>query len=480
MYRVLFVYILGVLFFAATGNLNSPAQAENRTRQVSKQKYIKVPVKRKPADRDWTLRDTRTIELLEDFQPGSKKVRYSKYGGHLGKKAEARGFFYPKKVGKRWWFVDPEGNLFINIGVCSVNRGSSKISQKPAMDKFGTWDKWAEFSTTLLAKNGFNGTGGWSDPLLLRATSHPLAYTLSWSFMGSFGRSKRLTRQEPGHLGYPKNCIPVFHPDFEKFCDDYARELAATKEDPWLIGHFSDNELPIVSDMLDRSLQFDVSNPNLRYGYEAARKWLSNRKGKDADLTDITDADRQAFLGYAFERYYRITTDAIRRYDSNHLCLGSRLHGGALRMPIIFRAAGKHLDVIAVNYYGAWAPDREKMAMWAAESGRPFMITEFYAKGHDSGLPNLSGAGWLVPTQTDRARFYQNFTLGLLESKSCVGWHWFKYRDNNPLDLSTDPSNRDSNKGIVSYKYEPYVALLQLMKKLNDEVYPLIDYFDSH
>jgi len=479
MYTVFFVYILGALFSATTGNLNPLARAEIRVRQDSKQKYIKVPVKRKPTDSNWTLRDTRTIELLDGFQPGSKKIQCSKYGGRLDKKADAKAFFYPKKVDNRWWLVDPEGNLFINIGVCSVRKGRSRISQKPAMEKFGTWDKWAEFSTTLLAKYGFNGIGGWSDPLLLRTTSHPLAYTLSWSFMGSFGKSKKLTRQEPGHLGYPNKCIPVFHPDFEKFCDDYAKKLAATKDDPWLIGHFSDNELPVVSDMLDSSLQLDVSNPNLRYGYEAARKWLSKRKGKDAAQPDITDADRQAFLGYAFDRYYRITTDAIRKYDSNHLCLGSRLHGRALRMPGIFRAAGNHLDVIAVNYYGAWGPDQRRMAMWAAESGRPFMITEFYAKGHDSGLPNVSGAGWLVPTQTDRAWFYQNFTLGLLESKSCVGWHWFKYRDNNPQDLSTDPSNRDSNKGIVSYKYEPYLALLQLTKRLNDEVYTLIDYFDS-
>jgi hypothetical protein len=478
MYKVLFVYILGA-FFTITGSLNSPAQAEVKSRQTTKQKYVKVPVKRKPADSDWTMRDTRTIELLEGFQPGSRKIQCSKYGGRLDKKAEAKGFFYPKKVADRWWLVDPEGNFFIHIGVCSVNGGRSKISQKPAMDKFGTWDKWAEFTTALLTKYGFNGTGGWSDTKTLRAALHPLAYTLSWNFMGSFGRSKRLTQQEPGHLGYPNNCIPVFHPDFEKFCDDYAKKLAATKDDPWLVGHFSDNELPIVFDMLDRSLQLDVSNPNLRYGYEAAKKWFNGRKGKDADLKDVTDADRQAFLCYAFDRYYRITTDAIRRYDSNHLCLGSRLHGRALRIPGIFRVAGKHLDVIAVNYYGAWGPDQERMAMWAAESGRPFMITEFYAKGHDSGLPNVSGAGWLVPTQTDRAWFYQNFTLGLLESKSCVGWHWFKYRDNNPLDLSTDPSNRDSNKGIVSYKYEPYIALLQQMKKLNDDVYPLIDYFDS-
>ncbi|MHC4807741.1 MAG: hypothetical protein ACYTBX_15980, partial [Planctomycetota bacterium] len=109
----------------------------------------------------------------------------------------------------------------------------------------------------------------------------------------------------------------------------------------------------------------------------------------------------------------------------------------------------------------------------------PFIITEFYAKGHDSGMPNNTGAGWLVPTQKDRGRFYQHFTMGLLESKWCVGWHWFKYRDNNPEDLSTDPSNRDSNKGIVNYQHKPYVTLLEDMKKLNNEVYALIDYFDS-
>lgn len=447
-------------------------------RQTNEQKYIKVPVKRKPADKDWTLRDTRTIELLEGFQPGSKKIATGRYGGRADKNVRATGFFYPKKIADRWWLIDPDGNQFINVGVCSVNIGRSRISKEPALKVFGTPEKWAQFSTEFLAEHGFNGTGGWSDTELLQTVPHQLAYTLSWNFMGSFGRARKLVWQEPGHLGYPNRCIPVFHPDFEKFCDEYAKQLSATQSDPWLLGHFSDNELPIVSDMLDRSLQLDADNPDLRYGYEAAKKWLDRRKAKDAGPKDITDADRQTFLAYAIERYYKITTNAIRRYDPNHLCLGPRLHGRALRMPEMFRAAGKYLDVIAVNYYGAWGPDAERMAMWSNESGRPFIITEFYAKGHDSGLPNNSGAGWLVQTQKDRARFYQNFTLGLLESKSCVGWHWFKYRDNNPEDLSTDPSNRDSNKGIIDYKYKPYVKLLEDMKKLNNEVYALIDYFD--
>ena len=117
--------------------------------------------------------------------------------------------------------------------------------------------------------------------------------------------------------------------------------------------------------------------------------------------------------------------------------------------------------------------------MWARESGKPVIITEWYAKGADSGLANTSGAGWLVKTQRDRGLFYENFTLGLLESKNCVGWHWFKYIDNDPADTRSDPSNRDSNKGILSNRYEPYSPLLDSMKRINERAYGLLDHFDK-
>ena len=109
-----------------------------------------------------------------------------------------------------------------------------------------------------------------------------------------------------------------------------------------------------------------------------------------------------------------------------------------------------------MNVYGVWTPSSEMFDLWRKEAGKPMMVTEFYAKGEDSGYKNTTGAGWLVPTQKDRALFYQNFLLGMLESKLCVGWDWFKYMDNDPEDLSTDPSNRDSNKGMVTIRYQPY------------------------
>ena len=81
-----------------------------------------------------------------------------------------------------------------------------------------------------------------------------------------------------------------------------------------------------------------------------------------------------------------------------------------------------------------------------------------------------------MKTQRDRGLFYENFTLALLASRVCVGWHWFKYVDNDPDDLKVDPSNRDSNKGMVSNRYEPYQPLLDSMKRINQRAYGLAEY----
>jgi len=59
------------------------------------------------------------------------------------------------------------------------------------------------------------------------------------------------------------------------------------------------------------------------------------------------------------------------------------------------------------------------------------------------------------------------------------GWHWFRYQDNDPTDTKSDPSNRDSNKGIVNYLYEPYAPLLDSMKRINERAYGLVEHFDK-
>jgi hypothetical protein len=133
-------------------------------------------------------------------------------------------------------------------------------------------------------------------------------------------------------------------------------------------------------------------------------------------------------------------------YDPDHMYLGTRLYSSEKNVPEFMKVAGKNVDVLSINYYGAWTPSQKNMQQWTETSGRPFMITEFYTKGEDSKLGNISGADWLVKTQEDRGKAYQNFCLGLLESKNCVGWHWFKYMDNDPTEANAEPSNTDANK----------------------------------
>ncbi len=466
--------LLGFICSSCAAEITEKKEVDHSTPE-----FIEVEVKSKPSNKTWKLRKTRIIENLPGFKPGQKIINTCKYGGRTDMKTKATGFFYPKKIDDRWWLVDPDGHPFVHVAIVGVYRGLTEFDKKMTMEQFGSIEKWAEFSTKLLSDYKFNGTGGWSEAKYLRQTSHPLAYTLSWNFMADFAKEKGIRSQETGHYGYPNKCMPVFHPEFEVFADSYAKDTIETKDDPWLVGHFSDNELPAPKDLLDRSLRLDVNDPDMKYNYKAAKEWLTARKEKDIDIKDITDSDRMAFLGYVFDKYYQITTNALRKYDPNHLCLGSRIHGNAKKYPSIFKAAGKHLDVTSINYYHAWSPDQELISRWYEETGKPVMITEWYAKGMDSGLPNNSGAGWTVKTQKERGYFYQNFAFGLMESKVCVGWHWFKFRDNNPADLTAEPSNRDSNKGIVDGRFKPYYPVLEEMKKLNESLYPLIDHFDS-
>ena len=449
--------------------------------QDQTQKYIQVNVKFR--DGKYQPRDTRTIDLLEGFTPAPEKIEYSKFGGwkNAPQKFDGKGFFYPKKIGDRWWFIDPDGYPFIHVAMAGTYRGYTPLASENSKKYLGDGPTWAEFTTSLLDENCFNGVGGWSEGPLLRESKHPKAYTNSWDFLADFAKHLDLAHQNPGQTGYPSEVPPIFHPGFEKWCDEYAKEkVITTKDDPWLIGHFSDNELPLWRVMLDNTLKLDIEKyPDLKYNYAEAKRFLVRRKGKTADVNDITEEDRIAFLEKVLERYFSLTTAAIRKYDPNHLCLGSRFNGRVTTTTEVFQIAGKYLDVISVNYYHAWSADPDRVNMWVTNANKPVLITEYYAKGMDSGMKNISGAGWTVETQKERGLFYQNFMLSLLETKNIVGWHWFKYRDNEPDDPSVIAGNVSSNKGIVTWDYKPYTDLLVEMKKLNENVYLLTDYFDS-
>ncbi len=418
---------------------------------------------------------TRTLESVSGFKP--KKVKTSRYGGRLDKRDKATGFYYTKKIDGRWWVIDPDGYYFIHNAMNALSMGTSDRNKEAFAKLYGTETNWITKTQQLLKDNGFNGTGAWSNTKVLTQSplqaTKPLAYTINLDFMSAYGDKRGGTYAVPGHKGYPNNVIFVFDPAFETFADNHAKKLAANKDDKNLFGYFSDNEMPLGIKNLDGYLTL----PNKEdAGYLVAKKWIDER-GVKADA--LTDADRLAFLSVVAEKYFSIVANAIKKYDPNHMYLGCRFHGQQGNFAELWKVGGKYIDAISMNYYNAWTPDQKLMAKWESWSGKPFMITEWYVKGDDSGLENTAGAGWVVKTQEDRGLFYQNFTLGLLESKNCVGWHWFKYMDNDPLQKGAELSNTNANKGVINNFYEVYAPLMNRMKALNFQMYPLADFFDK-
>lgn len=233
------------------------------------------------------------------------------------------------------------------------------------------------------------------------------------------------------------------------------------------------NELPSSPDTLDRVLRAGPLDKLLGSAYQPAVEWLGARRGVafDPQHPNLTNLERAAFLGFVFDRYYAVTSATIRRHDPHHLRMGSRLHKYAVLNPAILAAAGRNLAVISVNFYGTPAPSPELLAQWREASGdRPFVITEFYAMGDDLAFDNTHGDGWIVRTQADRGRFYENFILSILESGNVVSWQWFKHRD---------ASTKGSNKGFLDCEHVPYAAFGEHYRMVSRQIYPIAAWFDN-
>ncbi|MCD8032080.1 MAG: hypothetical protein LUF85_14985 [Bacteroides sp.] len=449
---------------------------------AQKDKTVSVPTRQNALDSVWTSYEATTVKGLYRYKPG-KEPALSRFGGYMTDRQEATGFFRTQQINGRWWIIDPEGYPFHHRATVAMSPGTSDRQKAAFAEKFGSATAWAAAESQRLRGYGFNGAGAWSAVEELRTSEHPLIYTIIVSPMGSY-RNQHVRRYGgsypvAGWQGYRFDLPMVFDKEFDEHIERTIAPLAWYKDDPYLLGYFTDNELPWYTDALDRHLTLLAKDEQ---GYLAAKQWLDARKGRDAGPEDITEEDRLEFSAYFFETYMKKVTDALRRADPHHLYLGCRFNqekNQELTNPYLFAVAGKYMDIVSINHYRKWQPEQQQMNQWGEWAGKPFLITEWYTKGEDSGLPNETGAGWNVPTQNDRGLFYENFTIELLRNPHSVGWHWFRYQDNDPQDLTTDPSNRDSNKGAFDSNYEPWEPLLQRMATVNKQVYSLIRYFDA-
>ena len=465
-FRKVYIIIFSIIFLG----YNSFAQQRLDSIQVMAKVWSRDS-NRNIVYSDWKLFPTATFDHLKGVEKNNESI--DEYGGMISIKTVATGFFRTEKLNNRWWVIDPVGNGFIVKAVNSIKIGSSP-NNKIAFDSiYKTGDNWILQTYQLLKNTGFNTSGSWSEVDLIRNMNETkkthFVYTTQLNILSDFAKTKerKLSNGDISVLAY------IFDADFETFVINKCSKLADFKNDPNLLGHFSDNELAFQDNLIKK---FSNINDKKNPAYLFLKRWLIENS---IDSINYTKVQSEQFSAIVANEYYKIVASNLKKFDPNHMYIGSRIHAAVKDNAFFLNTMVKYVDIASINYYGFWNLSDKHKKLFSTQLTKPYFITEFYTKGEDSKMGNITGAGWLVKTQEDRGNHYQNFCLHLLKEPNCVGWHWFKYQDNDPEDKLADPSNNDSNKGIVNTKYQLYNALTYKMKQINDNVFSIIKYYQK-
>lgn len=450
-----------------------------------------------------TAFDDVEVNIMEEEKYSPPKPAYPPYKGKgwNGIKSQAKGFFYTKEINGVWWLIDPDGNAFYSVGTDHCNyyvHGSEILGYAPynkfVSQKYGSEEKWGDSAAKRLLSWGFTSLGTNSS----RGVRYKgLPHTEFAGLGASFARIDYITKPI-NWTGFPN----VFHPKFEEYCMKQAKEICSPhKDDPWLIGYFIDNELEwygkggkewgLVDDIFrlppGNSAKIALIN-FLKEKYKdikAFNKAWGVKLASFAQLDSLTEPiqptteqgikDKIEFVGIIAERYFKITTKAIKAADPNHLVLGCRFAWDAPAPA--WSAAGKYCDVVSVNMY-PWVDLKtekvrdveELLTKHYKQTHKPFMLTEWSFPALDSGLPCTHGAGERFATQEERAKAFAIFQNLLFRLPFMVGSHYFMWVDEPKEGISRGfPEN--TNYGLVNEKDEPYVLLVDTASKLNPLVY---------
>ncbi|MCS6860109.1 MAG: hypothetical protein NZT92_07310, partial [Abditibacteriales bacterium] len=283
-----------------------------------------------------------------------------------------------------------------------------------------------------------------------------------------------------------------------KQLDKLAREsLTPFKDDPHLLGYFTDNELGWWDDtlflyylkqpahnvtrrVLLRLLREHYSDDfaRLQRDFDTGSARSFEALERDARLTLKPGGRGMAVINkFTFklaERYYRLMHDTIRRYDKHHLILGDRYHD--FYPQAVARAARRYVDVISTNHGADWtdgANARFYFDTLHRLTGKPILVTEFYFcamenrsgnknryENNPQGITNFP----TVLTQRERAEGFRNNLTALASLPYVVGAHWFQYYD-EPTHGRGDGEN--FNMGLVDIHDRPYEELTATAASLN-------------
>jgi hypothetical protein len=402
-----------------------------------------------------SLEDLKKAWAAEDEDLSAAPKDRCAYGGFAGTQAKATGYFRVEQADGRWWFVDPDGHLFLSTGINGVGTGSGtrvqgreelfaalpppELGAAARSASFYTWNllrryggdwrpKWAEAAAKRMFAWGFNSIHYWG-PRGQAADEPrvPYAQMLRWQLGAAI-------------MGMPD----VYADDFARRVDEAAAsQLDARAGDPWMLGYFIGNE----PSWPGREAQFvDLLLAAPTSALQARAK--AHLAGGD------TPERRKSFVLAAFGRYLETINAAVRRHAPNHLNLGIRF-GGDPHPEVLEVARG--FDVFSINIY-RYAPPRATLDRVYELTKRPMLIGEFHIGVPERGLaPGLVQAA----SQEERGVAYRYYVEQAMAHPAMIGAHWFQWLD-QPSTGRNDGENY--NIGFVDVADRPYAELVAAAK----------------
>ena len=129
-----------------------------------------------------------------------------------------------------------------------------------------------------------------------------------------------------------------------------------------------------------------------------------------------SEAGRKELLQLA-GRYYKVTHDAVRRYDKNHLIMGDRYEARAPLPDEVVRAAMPYVDVLSFQCFGGAKIINEKLSYWAKFSGKPILLADSSVRKKAAPSPRPH-----EPHHQD-PQGYADTMRAIQQIPECVGFH---------------------------------------------------------
>lgn len=458
--------------------------------------------------------------------PERETDKLSHFGGIKEKQFEATGFFRTQRDSDRWFLVDPEGYAFYSMGIDIIGQGiGGNVEGIKALHEWlpseadakysDSWTKadyiqdirsetgfstrnlfdfgvanltkafgeewhenWSKITARRLIEWNVNTVGNWSDQVFAQKSKTPYVRN-----MESFPTTeKRIFRDFPD----------VFSTEYQERCNEFAMQLASSKDDPYLIGYFMNNEpgwayipelnlaerLLVQEDgfaskdtlitFLSEKYNMDIVAFNKAWSSEYADfKELNQPIRRAAELSEQANTDLKEFSKLMLEEYIRVPAFAAKKIDSKHLNLGIRWASSALKQKWRF-AGSKYLDVFSMNNYTDDPTERLDIA--AEMSGdMPVLIGEFHHGAMEGGHPTY-GARW-TKTEADRAIAYRYYAERAASHPNSIGIHYFAFHDDPVLGRFDGES---FHQGFVTMTHRPYTDFVQGYQKANDGLYEVL------